>query len=89
MQKIIKIYQRFEYIIIFHVVSYYFYQSVLTIWSSVALVKGLFTYHLKLTSILIAAIFISSLFFTNRESINTLNTILLKLVYILYTLYPI
>ncbi|MGE1166766.1 GerAB/ArcD/ProY family transporter, partial [Peribacillus simplex] len=79
MLKIIKVpfIQRFEYIIIFLWYLIILPNLCLTIWSSCCITKKSFRIPFNITlPFFIATIFISSLYFTNRESINTLNTVL-------------
>ncbi|MDG2784582.1 GerAB/ArcD/ProY family transporter, partial [Vibrio parahaemolyticus] len=93
MLKIIKVpfIQRFEYIIIFLWYLIILPNICLTIWSSCCISKKSFHIPFKITlPFFIAAIFISSLFFTNREGINTLNTVLSQAgLYIVYAYIPI
>nr|MBU6863740.1 spore germination protein [Streptococcus oralis] len=79
MLKIIKVpfIQRFEYSIIFLWYLIILPNLCLTIWSSCCISKKSFHIPFKITlPLFIEVIFISSLFFTNRESINALNTVL-------------
>ncbi|TKI87690.1 GerAB/ArcD/ProY family transporter [Bacillus mycoides] len=93
MLKIIKVpfIQRFEYIIIFVWFLIILPNLCLTIWSSCRTIKCSFHIPFKITlPLFITIVFISSLFFTNRESINTLNTILSQAgLYIVYAYVPI
>ncbi|KAA0762100.1 GerAB/ArcD/ProY family transporter [Bacillus sp. SH5-2] len=93
MLKIIKVpfIQRFEYIIIFLWYLIILPNLCLTIWSSCCISKKSFHIPFKITlPLFIAVIFISSLFFTNRESINALNTVLSQAgLYIVYAYIPI
>lgn len=93
MLKIIKVpfIQRFEYIIIFLWYLIILPNLCLTILSSCCISKKSFHIPFKITlPLFIAAIFISSLFFTNREGINTLNTVLSQAgLYIVYAYIPI
>ncbi|PGZ07927.1 spore gernimation protein GerB, partial [Bacillus thuringiensis] len=63
----------------------------LTIWSSCCITKKSFRIPFNITlPFFIATIFISSLYFTNRESINTLNTVLSQAgLYIVYAYIPV
>ncbi|PHD56288.1 GerAB/ArcD/ProY family transporter [Bacillus wiedmannii] len=93
MLKIIKVpfIQRFEYIIIFVWFLIILPNLCLTIWSSCQTMKR--SFHIPFTFTLpffIFMVFTASLFFTNRESINTLNTVLSKAgLYIVYAYIPI
>lgn len=93
MLKIIKVpfIQRFEYIIIFLWYLIILPNLCLTIWSSCCITKKSFRIPFNITlPFFIATIFISSLYFTNRESINTLNTVLSQAgLYIVYAYIPI
>jgi hypothetical protein len=93
MLKIIKVpfIQRFEYIIIFIWFLIILPNLCLTIWSSCRISKYSFHIPFNITlPLFIATIFVSSLFFTNRESINTLNTVLSQAgLYIVYAYIPI
>ncbi|KEK24234.1 GerAB/ArcD/ProY family transporter [Bacillus gaemokensis] len=93
MLKIIKIpfIQRFEYIIIFIWFLIILPNLCLTIWSSCRSIKRSFHIPFKITlPFFIFVVFITSLFFTNRENINTLNTILSQAgMYIVYVYIPI
>ncbi|KFM98518.1 spore gernimation protein GerB [Bacillus clarus] len=93
MLKIIKIpfIQRFEYIILFIWFLIILPNLCLTIWSSCRTIKRSFHIPFKITlPFFIATVFFASLFFTNRESINTLNTVLSQAgLYIVYAYIPI
>ncbi|WP_242136576.1 GerAB/ArcD/ProY family transporter [Bacillus cereus group sp. BfR-BA-01360] len=93
MLKIIKVpfIQRFEYIIIFIWLLIILPNLCLTIWSACRSVKRSFHISFKVTlPFFITIVFIASLFFTNRESINILNTTLSQTgMYIVYTYIPL
>ncbi|MBO1582206.1 GerAB/ArcD/ProY family transporter [Bacillus sp. XF8] len=92
MLKIIKVpfIQRFEYIIIFVWFLIILPNLCLTIWSSCQSMKRSFRIPFNITlPFFTFVVFIASLFFTNRESINTLNTILSESgLYIVYIYVP-
>ena len=92
MLKIIKVpfIQRFEYIIIFLWYLIILPNICLTIWSSCCISKSLFIYHLKLHYHFYRCYIYFILVFTNREGINTLNTVLSQAgLYIVYAYIPI
>ncbi len=94
MLKIIKVpfIQRFEYIIIFIWFLIILPNLCLTIWSSCQTMKRFLSYfvYIYITVLLFLSYFQFSLLFTNRESINTLNTVLSQAgLYIVYAYIPI
>lgn len=93
MLKIIKVpfIQRFEYIIIFVWFIIILPNLCLTVWSSCQSMKRSFRIPFKITlPFFIFVVYIASLFFTNRESIDTLNMLLSQTgMYIVYVYIPL
>lgn len=93
MFKIIKIpfIQRFEYVIIFLWFLIILPNLCLTIWASCQAARRSFQLPFKVAfPIFISIIYISSLFFMNRESINILNTYTSKFgLYLIYVYIPV
>ena len=92
MLKIIKVpfIQRFEYIIIFLWYLIILPNLCLTIWSSCCISKRSFHIPFKITLPFLSQPYLFHPFFTNRENINTLNTVLSQAgLYIVYAYIPI